>query len=122
MTRTNAQPIIVDSARAERYQVGPNRDEGTITRLIGRTEGSSVLFGLFQLDPGQKGEFGLPHPSGMEQEIYYLLAGQLEVTCDGTRVVAEAGQAVFFPGGATYQIETLGTEPVRLAWTGFPPP
>jgi ethanolamine utilization protein EutQ (cupin superfamily) len=115
-------PVIVDTATAAEVRVGPDGNEGTIKRLVGRDHGSSVLFGHFRLDPGQRGSFTLPHATGMQQEIYYLLEGRLQVSCGTEQVVAGPGQTVLFPGGADYHIETLGSEAVQLVWTGFPAP
>jgi ethanolamine utilization protein EutQ (cupin superfamily) len=43
-----------------------------------------------------------------------------EISCGAEQTIAEPGQAVFFPGGATYYIKTLGSDAVQLVWTGFP--
>ena len=115
-------PILVDRAEVEEYKVGANEDEGTIRRLIARDQKSTVLLGTFRLDPGQSGKFQLPHANGMEEENYYLLAGRLQVRWDGDELIAGPGQAIHFPSGNSYEIETLGEEAVELIWTAYPAP
>jgi ethanolamine utilization protein EutQ (cupin superfamily) len=115
-------PVLVDSADVENYVVGANGDEGVIKRLIGREQESAVLLGTFRLEPGQLGKFELPHANGMEEEIYYLLSGRLRVRWPAGELVAESGHAIFFPSGGSYDIETVGSAPVDLIWTGCPAP
>lgn len=115
-------PAIVGVADVEEYKVGPDGDEGTIKRLIGRDQGSSVLLGTFRLDPGQRGSFELPHANGMEEENYYLLAGRLRVSWGDGELIAEPGQAIYFPAGGGYEIETIGADAVELIWTAYPAP
>ncbi|MGH2941007.1 MAG: cupin domain-containing protein [Solirubrobacterales bacterium] len=115
-------PVVVGVDEVDEYKVGPDGDQGTIKRLIRREHGSGVFLGTFRLDPGQRGSFELPHANGMEEEIYYLTAGRLKVNwSDGERII-ESGQAIFFPSGGAYEIETVGEGPVELVWTAFPPP
>jgi ethanolamine utilization protein EutQ (cupin superfamily) len=116
------EPVVVDSATVEEYAVGANGDEGVIRRLISHGEGSSLLLGLFKLEPGQGGQFSLPHANGMEEETYFLLDGRLRVAWETGEFVAEPGAAIFFPSGHTYDIETIGDTAVELVWTGFPAP
>jgi ethanolamine utilization protein EutQ (cupin superfamily) len=119
----NGVPVRIAGAEVDEYATGPKGDDGFIRRLISRgNEGSSVLVGTFRLDPGQRGTFELPHPTGMTEETYCLLAGRLQVSWDGGRFVAEPGDAIFFPPGGRYEIETLGINAVELIWTGYPAP
>jgi ethanolamine utilization protein EutQ (cupin superfamily) len=119
---TPGVPALVNSAEVEEYAIGANGDEGIIKRLIGRGQDSAVLLGTFRLDPGQQGKFELPHANGMEEEIYYLLSGRLQVRWVDGELVAEPGDAVFFPAGGGYEIETVGSDPVELIWTAYPAP
>lgn len=119
---TGGIPIVVTAADCDETPLGKDGAEGTIRRLIGSPDGSSVLFGTFRLDAGQRGYFSLPAGSGMTQEIYYLLAGVLRITWDGGEALAAPGQAVFFPSGRHYTIETVGEAAVELLWTGYPAP
>lgn len=122
MSEDTGVPVVVDVGDVEEYKVGPRGDEGTIKRLIGRDQGSSVLLGTFRLDPGQAGNFELPHANGMREENYYLLSGRLHVRWSGGEFVAEPGQAIHFPSGGGYEIETLGSSPVELIWSAYPAP
>lgn len=115
-------PLLINGADVEEYAVGAAGDEGVIKRLIGRDQGSSVLLGTFRLEPGQSGKFELPHANGMEEETYFLLGGRLAVRWGGGEFVAEPDQAIYFPSGGQYEIETVGSEPVNLIWTAYPAP
>lgn len=119
---SNDAPTVVSAETIEETFVGANGDEGAIKRLIGRQQDSSVLLGLFRLEPGQRGSFTLPHVNGTNEEIYYLLEGRLRVSHDGGEVVAGPGEAIYFPPGGSYTIETVGDTPVRLVWTAHPAP
>jgi ethanolamine utilization protein EutQ (cupin superfamily) len=115
-------PILVTVADCAEIPLGESGSEGKVRRLIAQSDGSSVLLGTFKLDVGQRGEFSLPSISGMEEEIYYMLAGVLRIRWDGGGALAAKGQAVFFPSGRHYVIETVGSAAVELIWTGYPPP
>lgn len=116
------KPVRVRGSHVDEVAIGANGNEGTIKRLVTHGIGSDVLLGTFRLDPGQRGRFELPHPLGMQQEIYYLLAGRLSVTAGGEEFIAEAGDAILFPAGNTYDITTVGDTAVELVWTGYPAP
>jgi mannose-6-phosphate isomerase-like protein (cupin superfamily) len=120
---SSSGPVVVDSRTVDQVPVGPNGDEGTIGRVITRVgQDSSVLLGTFRLEPGQSGRFELPHRTGMQQEIYFLLAGALRVRWADQEVTVGPAQAVFFPAGETYEIESVGDTAVDLVWTGYPAP
>jgi mannose-6-phosphate isomerase-like protein (cupin superfamily) len=120
---SGSSPVVVDSRSVEQARVGLNGDEGTIRRVITRAgQDSSVLLGTFRLEPGQSGRFELPHKTGMQQEIYFLLAGELRVRWADQELSVGPAQAVFFPAGETYEIETVGDTAVELVWTGYPAP
>ncbi|MFN8164413.1 MAG: cupin domain-containing protein [Solirubrobacterales bacterium] len=117
-----AVPRLVDGAEAEGYSIGAEGQGGFVRRLISRDQSSRVLLGLYRLDPGQRTTFELPLENGIEEETYYLLGGRLAVRWRGGELVVERGQAIFFPVGGSYAIETVGSTPVELIWTGFPAP
>lgn len=96
---------------------------GVITPLVTRGEqGSGVLLGTFRLEPGQIGRFTLPHPSGMREEIYYVVSGELEVSRGAEdRLVAGPGDALFFRPGRDYEVRPRTDAPVEIVWTGSPP-
>jgi mannose-6-phosphate isomerase-like protein (cupin superfamily) len=117
-----ATPVVVSSVECAEIPVGNDGAEGTIKELITRQHGSSVLLGIFRLDVGQRGEFDLPSENGTEQEMYYLLAGQLRVSWADGEMLASEKQAILFPSGRHYVIETVGSTPVELIWTANPAP
>ena len=119
----SAEPVVINRGDIPATPIGEGGSGGTMWRLVHMSNtGSGVLFGLFRLEPGQAGDFTLPTPSGMREEIYYLLAGELDVQWEDGRMTVEAGQAIFFPTGRRYQIAPAGGDAVDIVWTGFPSP
>ena len=121
-TPNEASPIVVTMTDCEEIPLGNNGAEGTIRELVTHRDGSGVLLGTFKLNVGQRGEFDLPSENGLEEEIYYLLAGSLRIVWEGGEAFASQGQAVYFPSGGHYTIETVGSPAVELIWTGHPAP
>ena len=76
------------------------------------TEGLTV--GIAEIQPGAPTEGGRHRHD--PPEVYYFLSGAATVEIDGSEHLAEAGTAVFIPGGAWHQVTNAGTEPVRLLY------
>ena len=62
-----------------------------------------------------KGEQGPPlHSHAHEDESFYVLSGQLEVTCDGSTRTAARGDFVHIPRGTFHTFRNTVTEGSRL--------
>lgn len=58
-----------------------------------------------------------PHSHDREEECYFVLQGQLEVTIDGTTETVRAGGFVHVPPGAVHAFRNASAAPTRfLAW------
>jgi quercetin dioxygenase-like cupin family protein len=59
-----------------------------------------------------------PHSHAAEEEAYFVLDGELEMTVDGRTVPLQAGDFVHVPPCAAHGYRNAGTRNVRfLAWT-----
>ena len=55
-----------------------------------------------------------PHIHHREDETFYVLEGEVELTVDGSPVRAAAGTFVNIPRGSLHTFRNAGTEPARL--------
>lgn len=86
----------------------------SLSLLIGEeTAGSLYATDVF-LSPG----FGAPpHHQPTEEELWYLLDGQLDVRVGTTSTVLRAGAFAFIPRDTTHTFKSSGTSPAHLlAW------
>jgi uncharacterized RmlC-like cupin family protein len=51
------------------------------------------------------------HIHTREDETFYVLAGEIEVTVGGERDVLRAGDSVFLPRGIPHRLENLTSQP-----------
>jgi ethanolamine utilization protein EutQ (cupin superfamily) len=122
MTLVEGVPLRIDPSEVEEVVVGPEGQLGVLKRLVTHSKGSAVFLGTFQLQVSQGGTFELPHPKGFDEEIYYIIRGQLKVTWEGGEFVANPGDSIFFPPGGSYGIEAIGPDWVEGVWTANPAP
>jgi ethanolamine utilization protein EutQ (cupin superfamily) len=98
-----------------------------LARLItARETGSQILFGLCWLDPDQVSEsWSLADDlsSGpAEQEVYYVLKGEIEVKWDEGTLVAGPETAVYLPPGWTYRVTGVSRHTAMFAYAYVPAP
>jgi mannose-6-phosphate isomerase-like protein (cupin superfamily) len=55
-----------------------------------------------------------PHVHMVEDEAFYILEGEIEVTCDTTRWTVEPGGFVFLPKGLPHRFEVSSDGPARF--------
>lgn len=55
-----------------------------------------------------------PHIHHREDELFYVIDGQVEFTLDGEPVVGEAGTTVFLPKGTPHAFRVVGDVPARM--------
>jgi mannose-6-phosphate isomerase-like protein (cupin superfamily) len=92
-----------------------------IARLITKaTTGSSVLFGVSWMDPGEVSVRWTVDPESETEEIYHVIRGRIRVDWDDGSVEAGPDGAVYFPPGFSYQVTAVSPEPVFLAYTLYP--
>lgn len=52
------------------------------------------------------------HRHPQSEEIYYFLSGAAEMTLEGQRAQAGAGDIVFIPAGAVHECRNIGSDPL----------
>lgn len=115
-------PVLSLGTAVVEIPLGVDGASGRIKPMVtGEDHGSSVTMGTFVLEPGQVSRFELPHPSGMREEIYYIITGELEVADGEAHIVAGPGDAVFFPPGGSYEVRAHGNLATSIVWSGYPP-
>ena len=80
------------------------------------TNGAAVLEYV-----NRKGEEPEAHSHPTEDEMFYVLEGQLTFSCDGQSFDAEAGGFVFLPRGQEHSYAIRSDGPVRLLVITAPP-
>ncbi len=55
-----------------------------------------------------------PHINHAEDELFWLLEGELEFLTDGRTFVANAGSFVYVPNGTTHRFKNVGTRTTRM--------
>jgi quercetin dioxygenase-like cupin family protein len=91
----------------------------TVTELVGgeRTGGSCALL-EFRIEPGYP--VPPPHAHSQEDELTYVLEGELEVTVGGETRTLKAGEAIFKPRSVAHAFAVAGERPVRFLETILP--
>jgi len=77
---------------------------------------SIARYGELALEPKAK---STPTKYPAEEQLYYVLEGTGEVTCDDERSPVKAGDFLYLPPNSTHGIENTGTAPMRLLVMGF---
>lgn len=98
-----------------------------LARLItARETGSHILFGLCWLEPGQVSEpWALAYSArseSAEQEVYYVLKGEVEVEWDQGTLLAGPETAVYLAPGWTYRVKGISRDTTLFAYAYVPAP
>lgn len=76
------------------------------------TDAEALDLSLIEVAPGEAGPMHAHH--GTVEEVYVVLAGELEIDHDGGTVRGRPGTVCFFPPGATHRPVNRSDEPARL--------
>ena len=92
---------------------------GTGQWLLGGSDtGDGFALHHGSLDPGA----GPPmHIHTREDQTFYVLAGEIEVTVGGERDILRAGDSVFLPRGIPHRLENLTSQSAELLLIIHPP-
>lgn len=92
---------------------------GTGQWLLGGSDtGDGFALHHGSLDPGA----GPPmHIHSREDETFYVLAGEIEVTVGGERDILRAGDSAFLPRGIPHRLENRTSQPAQLLLIIHPP-
>ena len=80
--------------------------------LAGEDTGGASALMEFHVEPGYP--LPPPHVHTHEDEISFVLEGELEVTIGGEKQVLRTGQAVFKPRGVPHACALAGDQPARF--------
>lgn len=107
-TLTARAPRVLARGEGERLNVIGDRQ--TVKVSGADTDGAFVLVENLN-EPG----VGIPmHVHHEEDEVFYVISGQVEFTLDHGPVVAEAGTTVFLPKGTPHAFRVVGDEAARM--------
>ncbi len=105
---TKTPKVLASSAEA------PSLDfPGQDTRLLLSGEESAGYMAIFELTihPG----FGAPnHHQRNEDEFWYVLEGEIDITIDDQSRVVKAGASAYAPKGCKHSFFNSGDKPVRM--------
>jgi quercetin dioxygenase-like cupin family protein len=108
--------VVHDSAPPLEGWDDPVRGKVTWRTLFSgdRTPTSAMTMGVAEIAPGAPNELRLHRHA--QPEIYYILAGEGEVTIDGVTHGLRAGSSVFVPGNALHGARNTGPEVLRILY------
>ncbi len=61
-----------------------------------------------------------PHVHDLEDEVFHVLEGELEVTVGGESSILKAGDLAFGPRGVPHSWKTVGAGKTRVLLTAYP--
>jgi len=99
--------IAADEGAERRF--GPNRIQFKVGRGTG-ARALSLMTSTFV--PG--GGYPFLHVHRSFEEMFYVIAGELEYRLGDARVKAGAGSTVFIPAGVPHCFKGIGTEPASI--------
>jgi quercetin dioxygenase-like cupin family protein len=91
-----------------------NPSERAWTKLTSAETGGQFLVAEIETQPG----FGPPyHIHEREDELFYILSGEVEFLVDGEKLLAKAGDTVFGPRNVPHRFQGAGNAPARMLVT-----
>lgn len=107
-TLTAREPRIL--ARGEGESLNVIGDHQTVKVSAEASDGAFVLIENLN-EPG----VGIPmHVHHEEDEVFYVISGQVEFTLADGPAVAEPGTSVFLPKGTAHAFRVVGDRPARM--------
>tara|TARA_R110000868_G_scaffold118387_2_gene313972 strand:- start:152 stop:697 length:546 start_codon:yes stop_codon:yes gene_type:complete len=110
----NAEPKIVKDAEGTIFNV-----IGDIQthKLVGSDTGNQLVEWVDNVVPG----VGIPpHIHTLEDEIFRVVKGQIEIMVDGKTTILNEGDVAFAPKSVQHSWKVVGTEKAKMITTAFP--
>ncbi|MTI22590.1 cupin domain-containing protein [Fulvivirga sp. RKSG066] len=86
-------------------------------KLLGTDTGNQIVEWVDNVEPGT----GIPpHVHTLEDEIFRVIQGEVEIMVDGEVTVLKAGDIAFAPKNVPHAWKVIGTEKVKMATSAFP--
>ena len=111
---TNAKPKIVKDSEGDVLNV-----IGDIQthKLVGSDTGNQIVEWVDNVEPG----VGIPpHIHTLEDEIFRVIKGQIEIMVDGQATILNAGDVAFAPKNIPHSWKVIGTEKAKMMTSAFP--
>ena len=113
-TIVNAKPKIVKDSEGDVLNV-----IGDIQthKLVGSDTGNQIVEWVDNVEPG----VGIPpHIHTLEDEIFRVVKGQIEIMVDGQTTILNAGDVAFAPKNIPHSWKVIGTEKAKMMTSAFP--
>ncbi|MFC4359934.1 cupin domain-containing protein [Halobium salinum] len=94
----------------------PTRAKREVDEAVGATE---FGFNVFEADPGERLPWGY-HSHPEHEELFYVVAGTVEVDTPEVTHRVETGEAFFVPPNHPNRARAVGSEPARVLAVGAP--
>ena len=86
-------------------------------KLVGSDTGNQLVEWVDNVEPG----VGIPpHIHTLEDEIFRVVKGQIEIMVDGTTTILNEGDVAFAPKNVMHSWKVVGTEKAKMITTAFP--
>ncbi|PIB36021.1 cupin [Reichenbachiella sp. 5M10] len=86
-------------------------------KLVGSDTDNQIVEWVDDVEPG----VGIPpHIHTKEDEIFRVIAGQIEIMVDGKTTVLQAGDTAFAPKNISHAWTVVGTEKAKMITSAFP--
>ncbi len=86
-------------------------------KLVGSDTNNQIVEWVDNVEPG----VGIPpHIHTLEDEIFRVIKGKIEIMVDGTSTVLEAGDVAFAPKNVPHAWKVVGTEKAKMITSAFP--
>ncbi|MBP0905737.1 cupin domain-containing protein [Mariniflexile gromovii] len=86
-------------------------------KLSGSDTGNQIVEWVDNVEPG----VGIPpHIHTLEDEIFRVIKGQVEIMIDGNKFILEAGDVAFAPKNVPHAWKVVGTEKAKMITSAFP--
>lgn len=94
-------------------------EEGvSVRRLVTKEDSDKLMLGICFLDPGAESE---PWTYATEDEVFYVLRGEIAMLCGGKKIEAKEGDAIYLPAGEEHKLMNKGTQPAMIVYATSPP-
>lgn len=110
VSRAGERPIIV----TDQLRTGKGVQ---LERLIPYSREYLLQSNIHLIAPGGRTD-AISHAG---EEIGYVLEGEIELTIDGNRYCAKAGDSFHFRSELPHAYRNIGTKPARVLWVNTPP-
>ena len=122
-----SQASIVDRADTNKAEPKIVKDtEGSVLnvigdiqthKLVGSDTGNQIVEWVDNVMPG----VGIPpHIHTLEDEIFRVIKGQVEIMVDGKTTILNEGDAAFAPKNVQHSWKVVGTEKAKMITSAFP--